>query len=430
MPITAYLDLPSGLSGDMFLSCLVDAGWCIDELRAAIARLNLADGSISIESQSVMRGPLRATLVSVKTQEDQHRRNLDDIRKIVESSSLPRAVKERTIAVFTRLAHAEAGVHGTSADQVHFHEVGALDSIADIVGVCAGLDAMHIERLYASPVPLAGGWVGSAHGSLPLPAPATLALLSSVHAPVRPAPAAQSAGAQVEVSPDFAVHTSETAHVPVISSPAPVELVTPTAAALLAELATFEQPPMRLLRVGIGAGQRIFAWPNIARLWLGETEPAGAMVQIDTNIDDMNPQFYSSVAERLFSAGAVDVWTTPIQMKKGRPAITLSVLCPATHESVIAELLVRETTTLGLRVHPVTRHEAGRISVTVTTPYGDVRMKLKLYGGQIIGANPEYDDCKKLADERNLPVRVVYESAQQAFAASQPPSAAPENTGT
>jgi len=412
MPLIAYLDLPSGLSGDMFLSCLIDAGWSIDQLRAVIAGLNLPQGAIAIDSQSTMRGPLRATLLSVKTQGTQHRRNLNDVRQIVESSPLPPTVKSRAIATFTRLAHAEAAVHGAAPDQVHFHEVGALDSIADIVGVCAGLDAMHIDRLYASPLPLAGGWVASAHGALPLPAPATLALLSSVGAPVRPAPSITACDVQIDLSAEFTVHRTERTPVP-LPSAAPPELVTPTAAALLAELATFEQPSMRLLRIGVGAGQHVFAWPNVARLWLGEAEDAGPLVQIDTNIDDMNPQFYSAVSERLFAAGAVDVWTTPIQMKKNRPAITLSVLCPAAIEAIIAEILLRETTTLGVRVHPVNRHEATRDFTTVQTPHGPVRVKLRFHNAQLIGAMPEYEDCKSLADAKGLPIRVIYESAQQ-----------------
>jgi hypothetical protein len=423
----AYLDMPSGLSGDMFLSCLIDAGWSIDELQATISRLRLPAGAIALAAGAVMRGPLRAMLVSVKTAERQPHRNLDDIRQIIQSSDLPTTVKDRAIATFTRLAIAEAGVHGTAPEQVHFHEVGGLDTIADIVGVCAGLDALHISQLYASPLPLAGGWVGSAHGSLPLPAPATLALLAAVHAPIRPAPSATptpAAEVRLELADNFAVHKTETGSgvIPAADgnpkgsgvNPPPVELVTPTAAALLAELATFQQPPMRLQRIGIGAGQRIFAWPNVARLWLGEAEPAGPMVQIDANIDDMNPQFYPAAMERLFAAGAADVWLTPIQMKKGRPAITLSILCPAAIEAIIADILLQQTTTLGLRVHPVTRHEAAREFRAVQTLHGPVRVKLKLINGQVIAAVPEYDDCKKLADDKGLPVHIVHDAAQAA----------------
>lgn len=421
-----YLDLPSGLSGDMFLGCLIDAGWPVGELDRLLQRLALPAGSLSIEATSVMRGPLRATLAIVKTAETHHHRHLGDVRQIIESADLPRGVKEKAIGVFTRLAHAEARVHGTTPETIHFHEVGALDAIADIVGVCAGLEAMGIERLYASALPVGGGWINSAHGMLPLPAPATLELLAAAGAPVRPAPTQMEPA--VTLAPAFSLHAPGQAHehthapapAPAPAGPPPRELVTPTAAALLAELAVFQQPAMRLLRIGLGAGQRQFAWPNVARLWVGQGESGGPMVQIETNIDDMNPQFFASVSERLFAAGAVDVWLTPIQMKKGRPAVLLGVLAPAAAEQVLAEVLLRETTTLGVRVHAVHRHEAERQFRTLSTPYGEVRVKLKGLRGQLISAAPEYDDCKKLADAAGVPLGAVYDAARLAAQSLDP----------
>ncbi len=410
----AYLDLPSGLSGDMFLGCLVDGGWAVDDLRRVIACLPLTAGDIRIESKSVMRGPIRATHVVVEAAESHHHRNLDNVRKIIEGSSLPTEVKARAVAVFLRLAHAEAEVHGTTPDRIHFHEVGALDAIADIVGCCAGLHAMGIERLHASAVPLASGWTGSAHGPLPLPAPATLKLLSSVSAPIcpPPAPPRPRSHAPVSASAELAIHKHHHHHADSDAAPPPPkELVTPTAAALLAELATFSQPAMRLHRVGIGAGTFQFPWPNIARLWLGESDVASSLVQIDTNIDNMNPQLFAPVMERLLSAGAVDVWLTPIQMKKGRPAQLLSVLAPASAEAALAEVLLRETTTLGVRVHPVQRHEAARELRMLDTPHGQIRVKLKLHEGKIIAAMPEYEDCRRIAEQSSLPVREIYEQA-------------------
>ncbi len=409
-----FLDLPSGLSGDMFLGCLVDCGWAVDELRHVIDTLNLPAGSIEVSSESVMRGPLRATFVHVKTAETSHHRHLDDVRGIIQSADLPPAVKDRAIAVFTRLAHAEAKVHGTAPDRVHFHEVGALDAIADIVGVCAGVDAIHIGALHASALPVGPGWANTLHGPIPLPAPATLEILAAVGAPVRPAPTEKPAGTSVQVAEPLHVHRhpngGPAAPQPPRKQP-PRELVTPTAAALLAELATFEQPAMRLRRIGLGAGSFQFTWPNVARLWLGDEEPASPLVQIETNIDDMNPQFFPAVSDRLFAAGAVDVWLTPIQMKKGRPAILLSVLAPAVHEQALADILLQETTTLGVRVHHVHRHEAAREFRTVQTTYGQLRLKLKTRNGQVVGFTPEYEDCRKLAEQHHLPLKTIHEAA-------------------
>lgn len=386
----AYLDLPSGLSGDMFLGCLVDAGWPLEELRGVASRLRLPPGSWRIAAEEVRRGALRATLVNVETAEGDTHRHLAEIRAILEAADLPDMVRANALAVFARLAVAEAAVHGVTIDEVHFHEVGALDAIVDIVGVCAGLHALGIERLYAGPAPLGPGWVQSAHGPLPTPAPATLALLAGAKAPTRPAPG-------------------------------PGELLTPTGAALLCTLAEFGQPPLRLERVGSGAGHKEFAWPNIARLWLGsalDTASAPAeppeLVQMDTNLDDMNPELFGAVSERAFAAGALDVWLTPIQMKKGRPGVLLSILCAAEVEARLARLLLDETTTLGVRTFPIRRHTAARAFITVATDYGPVTAKVKLLDGQAVGVKPEYDDCVRLAERVGAPVRLVCDAAQAA----------------
>jgi hypothetical protein len=377
----AYLDLPAGLSGDIFLGCLVDAGWPIEALRETLDALALPAGSWDVRAEQVLRGPLRATLVHVDVAETTQHHHLNDIRAIIERSSLAPWVQAHAIATFARLAIAEARVHGEPLERVHFHEVGALDAIVDIVGAAAGLHSLGIEQLYASGAPLGSGWVESAHGRIPLPAPATLELLAAAKAATRPAPG-------------------------------PGELVTPTGAALLAQYARFEQPEMRLARIGIGAGQRDPAWPNVARLWLGEPLATGPMVEIATNIDDMNPELYGAVTQRLFAAGARDVWLTPVQMKKGRPGIVLSLIAPAGLESTLSDLLLRETTTLGVRVHPVWRHEAGRAQRSVDTRYGPVLVKLKLIDGEVWGAMPEYEDCLRVAEAAGVAVRLVYEEAQ------------------
>ena len=302
-----------------------------------------------MQVESVVKGSLRATRVDVLVDEDGRQRRLADVVTIIRGAQSPDVVRERTIAVFTRLAHAEARVHGTTIEQVHFHEVGAVDAIIDIVGSLQGLHELGIEKIYASQVPLGQGWAQSAHGRLPLPAPATLELLSAANIPTRPAPGSG-------------------------------ELLTPTAAAILAELATFEQPEMKLARIGVGAGQRDFAWPNIARIWLGEpVAPSGPLVQLETNIDDMNPQIYAAVSEKLFAAGALDVWLTAVQMKKGRPGVMLAVLARAVDEGAMSQIILLETTTLGVRVHRISnRHEAGRELINVATLYGQVRRQVEV----------------------------------------------------
>jgi pyridinium-3,5-bisthiocarboxylic acid mononucleotide nickel chelatase len=392
----AYLDTPSGISGDIFLGCLLDAGWPLDRLRFAVAQLKLPSDEYSIDAISVMKGPLRATLADIQTTEGHSHRHLADIDSIINVSDLPAPVKQNAIAVFTRLADAEAKVHGTTRDKIHFHEVGAVDAIIDIVGTCAGLHDLSIEKLFAGPLPLGQGWTHSQHGQIPLPAPATLELLAAAKAPSRPAPG-------------------------------PGEWVTPTGAALVCQLATFQQPPMTLEKIGTGAGRKDAPWPNVARLWLGtalQQKGGGGMIQLETNIDDMNPQLYAAVSEKLFAAGAKDVWFTPIQMKKNRPAILLSALANESHEAALSQVILEETTTLGVRVHALHhRHEVRREIREVDTQYGKVRVKLKFVHDQPTGATPEYDDCKTLADTHKLPTRQIWESAtvaaQQLLAAAR-----------
>jgi hypothetical protein len=294
-------------------------------------------------------------------------------------------VKETSQAVFQRLAEGEANVHAAAVNDVHFHEVGAVDSIIDTVGAAIGLEYLAVERVYSSALPMGSGQVNSQHGILPLPAPATLELLRSAHAHVTP-------------------------------SAAQVELVTPTGAAILATLATFEQPAMTLTGLGVGAGRLDLPWPNVLRLVLGESEVQGSfpMVQIETNIDDMNPQLYGNVLNKLFSAGAMDVYFTPIEMKKNRPATMLSVIAHKTDEAAIAQLILKETTTMGMRVIPVYRFEAERRMQKVQTEYGEVPLKLKILDGKVVQASPEYEDCSRLASEHNVPLIQVYLAAMLA----------------
>ena len=263
--------------------------------------------------------------------------------------------------------------------------MGALDSIVDIVGAAAGLQALGIERLYASALPYGTGQVNTQHGPLPLPAPATLEILASAHAPLTP-------------------------------SPAQAEMVTPTGAAILGALATFQRPDILIERIGVGAGRKDFPWPNVLRLWIGQSMPDSdlPLVLLETNIDDMNPQFYGSLMARLFKEGARDVFFTPILMKKNRPATMVSVIARRSEEALLARILLEQTTTLGMRVQPVYRFEAEREFKQVDTPFGKIPVKIKIIDGRRIQAQPEYDACLTLAEASGVPVQEVYAAALMA----------------
>ncbi len=381
----AYADCFSGVSGDMFLASLLDAGLPVDVLREGIDALGLPE-KIELKLTETHKGALRASDLEVIVPHSHHHRHLSDILAIINGSRLNDNVKQTAARVFTLLAEAEARVHGEPVEHIHFHEVGALDSIVDVIGAVIGLDALGIEKLYASPLPYGSGTVESAHGLLPLPAPATLEILTKANAPLSP-----------------------------LQSDA--ELVTPTGAALLATLAEFRRPAMAVTTTGIGAGKRDLAWPNVMRLIIGETpdEDAAEMVQIETNIDDMNPQFYGHVMDKLFSAGAKDVYLIPIQMKKNRPGTLLGVICLRRDEAAIGDVILRETTTLGMRVIPIGRHEALREFRKVETRYGSLTVKLKRLNGEVIQSVPEYDECVRLANANNVSLAEIYQAANHAL---------------
>ncbi|MCS7062323.1 MAG: nickel pincer cofactor biosynthesis protein LarC [Anaerolineae bacterium] len=401
----AYCDCFSGISGDMFLGALIDAGLPIDILNEGIARLHMPERP-HVHTSIVMKGALRAVSAHVlethgeaeadlPQHHDQHHdhqhshghgRAFTDITSLIEQADLSTFVKQTSLAIFRKLAEAEAHIHGVSIEEVHFHEVGAVDSIVDIVGAAIGLEYLGIERLFASALPMASGHVQTQHGLLPLPAPATLSLLASAQAPVVP-------------------------------SEARVELVTPTGAAILAALATFEQPAMSITAVGTGAGRRDLPWPNVLRLILGQGGLGqGGLVQIETNIDDMNPQVLGYVMGRLFAAGALDVFFVPIHMKKDRPATLVGVIARRADEPALARILLEETSTLGVRVLPIERrHEAQREMRLVHTQFGEVPVKIKLLDGAPAGVSPEYDVCARLAGQHHVPVRQVIEAALKAI---------------
>jgi hypothetical protein len=384
MTTIAYLDCFSGISGDMLLGALVDAGLSLDQLRGELSKLDLR--GYHIEAEKAQRGGLAATKVTVALEEAaQPHRKLPDITSLIESSALAGSDKERAVAVFRRLAEAEASVHGAEQDAVEFHEVGAVDAVIDIVGAVIGLRLLGIEQLYCSPLPAGGGWAKSSHGRLPVPAPGTLALLAS-------------AGAPLGAGPDI-----------------DMELVTPTGAAIVATLARFERPTMVVRGVGYGAGSRqLDDRPNALRLWLGEAPPghAGTMVLIETNIDDMTPELLGYAQERLFATGAVDVWFTAIQMKKNRPGVLVSAICVGEREAAVTDVLLRETSTLGVRVRPIARHEAQRETFAFESSLGPAAVKVKRLPGRPPVASPEYEVCAKIARERGLPLLDVYRTVQ------------------
>ncbi len=407
----AYADCFSGISGDMFLAALLDAGLPLETLRDGIDCLGLPD-EVELRLTETRRGPMRAAGFEVVAADSQVERGLADMLAIMARSRLSESVKATASKIFTALAEAEARVHGEPLEHVHFHEVGAVDSIVDIVGAAIGLDALRVERLYASPLPYGTGMVESRHGMLPLPAPATLELLRMAGAPV-------------------------------VSSRANVELVTPTGAAILAALGTFQPPDITIQSVGVGAGNRDLPWPNVLRLIVGEAAAdtdadvdadadagsasgddaawrhgraaadADPMVLIETNIDDMNPQLYGYVMERLFVGGARDVFLTPIQMKKNRPGTLLGVVARRRDEAALAELILRETTTLGVRVQPIRRYLADREFRRVQTRYGTVIVKRKLLDGAVAASVPEYEDCLRLADENGVRLADVYQATNE-----------------
>jgi uncharacterized protein (TIGR00299 family) protein len=376
----AYLDCFSGISGDMLLGAMLDAGLPLGELQGVLSGLSIEGWSLS--ASKVKRGAIAATHAVVDVRDEQPARTLEDVLRVIADARLPDADKERAAAVFRRLAEAEASVHGETVDAVHMHDVGAVDAIVDVVGAVAGLRMLGAGRLYCSALPLGDGEVSGPHGTLPVPAPATLALLAGSQARVR-------AGA-----------------------PPHGELVTPTGAAIVTTLATFERPEMTVEAVGYGAGTRDPAdRPNVLRLWLGEAGVDRAtrpMLLIETNIDDMTPEMLAYVQAKLLREGAADAWLTPVAMKKGRSAVVLSVICSEADEERVARLILRETSTLGVRVRPVHRWEAGREVFEFESSLGTAAVKVKRLPGEPPQLSPEFDACRRIAEEKDLPIAEVY----------------------
>lgn len=392
----AYLDCHSGISGDMFLGAMLDAGFPLETLRQALAGIPITGYELKLE-QLQDKGIRGARFEVALAEQEQPTRHFADIVALLQVATLPPRVREHAISMFRCIADAEAVVHGTTLEEVHFHEVGAIDAIVDIVGAALAVETLGIETpLFASALPLSSGHVKTAHGLLPVPAPATLEIARRVSAPWRPCP--------VEG-----------------------ELVTPTGAAILATLARFETPAIRIERVGYGFGRKSFPWPNCLRLCLGEpfgtSMEAGAQAAMDTdwvtviesNIDTMTGEALGDLMERLLAAGALDAAYTPLYMKKNRPAVMLTVICRVEDGDALAQLLLSESNTLGVRMQHMQRRKAQRAQQSIETPFGKMQVKVKLLGGRVISAAPEYEECRRIASERSLPLEEVYEVARQAI---------------
>ncbi len=383
----AFFDPFSGASGDMILGALIDAGVDLPTLRASLGKIDLSGYALSAER--VSQHGIRGTRVTVNVASDQPQRDWQAIRVLLEGSALDPPVRDAAMTVFHRLAEAEAHVHGVDVDTAHFHEVGGVDAIVDVCGACIGLALLRVEAVYSGPPHLGSGFARSQHGVIPIPAPATAELMARAKAPVAP-PTSLTDGVAGE-------------------------LLTPTGAALLTTLAEFRQPSYVPSAVGYGFGQRELPWPNALRLFIGEADAIDTEGELllETNIDDLNPQFYELLVERLFAAGALDVWLTPITMKKGRPATGVNVLCSATRRLALEDTLIQNSSTLGIRATRVDRTKAARGQEIVVTRWGDIRVKVRGWNGRVIDVAPEYDDCLVVAREHGIPLREVWNEAHR-----------------
>ena len=390
----AYLDCISGISGDMMLGALVDAGIELAALQKGLDGLGLP--SCRLVAEEVKRHGFRATKVRVEHEPEHAHRHLHHITDMIDRSGLTPQQKDLAKRIFTRLGEAEAKVHGTTIRKVHFHEVGAVDSIADIVGCAIGWEMLGVDRIYCSPIPTGSGYIEIAHGRVSVPAPATAELLRGV-------PLAES----------------------VVAS----ELTTPTGAAIVAALVDEygPLPPMAIEQIGYGAGDREFAeQANVLRLFIGTAQaPVAADVVwvLETNLDDVSGEVIGHCTTRLAEAGALDVYTTAIQMKKNRPGVKLSVLCQAADVTKLEKIIFKETGTLGVRRWAASRHKLERTEHEVETPWGKIAGKRAVLDDGSVSFSPEFEACRRIVEARQVPLRDVYEAARQAYAAQERPSA-------
>jgi uncharacterized protein (TIGR00299 family) protein len=381
----AYFDCFSGASGDMILGALIDAGLSSRLLRRELKKLGLP--SVHLKATKVLKGGLTATQVVVEGKgETRSHRTLKEMLRIIDRSSLEPGIKEQSREIFRRIASVEGEIHRRPMEEIHFHEIGGLDSVVDIAGAVWGLRQLGIERIYVSRVNVGTGFVKCEHGTIPVPSPAALSLMRGK---------------------------------PIYSSGVEKELLTPTGAALLSTLGSEfgTLPPMKVERIGYGAGRSDLPHPNLLRVMIGTLEAAAGVERVmvvETNIDDMNPQFYDYVMEKLLALEVMDVFVTPILMKKNRPATLLTVICPAEKLASVTRFLFKETTTLGMRWHEEERARADREIITLQTKYGAIRFKLARWEGRLVNLSPEYEDCKKLATRTGIPLKDIFEEAKKA----------------
>lgn len=371
-----FLDCFSGISGDMFIASLLDAGLSLPRLEKELKKLNL---SFRLESKEVTRKGITGLLFKVLPTEPAVIRTWPNIREIISSSRLEKTIKEKALEILKTIAEAEAKVHRLSPDQIHFHEIGGIDTIVDAVGAVLSLKLLKIEKVYCSPLPQGVGFIQTEHGLLPLPAPATSEILKGV---------------------------------PTYSRPIPAELTTPTGAAIAKNLADEfrEMPPLIIEAIGYGAGHKDLGQPNLLRAFIGQEvkdREEEEVKLIETTIDDIQPQNLGYLTELLIQKGALDVWLTPVQMKKNRPGVVLSVLTSPPFQEKILELIFSETNTLGVRFIPLKRLTLERKTVEVKTRLGKARVKIGFWKGNPVTISPEYEDCKKIAQEKDLTLKEV-----------------------
>jgi uncharacterized protein (TIGR00299 family) protein len=386
----AYFDCFSGISGDMFVGALLDAGLKIEILEKELNKLNLS--GYQLEVNKVLKKGISASQFKVKIQEKGVERRFKDILNILEESKLDEEIKNEVKKIFFKIAEAESKIHQEDIEKIHFHEIGGLDSIIDISSAVIGIKALEIKEIYSSPLPLGKGFVQCAHGILPLPAPATLELLKNI---------------------------------PTYSGGMESEMVTPTGAAIISTLTKDfgERPLMKIEKIGYGAGEREFSIPNLLRVSIGEKILSDRDLMdgyvhdeallIETNIDDMNPEFYDYIMDKLFSQGALDVFLTPIQMKKNRPAQMFSIIVYEQNLKEILKVLFSESTTLGVRIKEVKRLKLTQQNFIAETKYGKIKVKVGIFKEDIKTIAPEYQDCQKIAQQYQVPLKEIYEEAKK-----------------
>lgn len=384
-----YLDCPMGISGDMFLAALIDLG--VDPKMILRELKKLPVDRIDVEIKKVSRHSITGTAFKVKLAESHHHRTFRDIKKIIDESPLSPKVKSLSAAIFKVIAEAEGKIHGIKANEVHFHEIGAMDSIIDIVGAAVAVDSLKVNKVASSPIALGTGWARTMHGTIPIPAPATLEILKGV---------------------------------PTAASTAPFELTTPTGAAIVKTLASSfgPMPPMTIEAAGYGAGKKDFKESaNLLRAVIGTGTTSGGgsgertdrLTLLETNIDDMSPQVAGYLLEKLLSTGALDAYYTPVQMKKGRPGVLLTVLADNENKDALLDVIFAESTTIGVRAHEVERHCLERKMAKVKTPFGMIKVKIALREGRVMNIQPEYEDCKAAAEKKGAPLKKVMDAARE-----------------